>query len=459
MGTNWMEDQYPELGEYARSEGRIAAGNLSGMGGKGSPSDPYTNMNGPSAVPAALPPTPKDTITMNREKMLYESIPISILDKIMPRLQGRTPWATQGRVQGGQLFNGAEILPEAFSRGTTPAVSPPSARGSGAAPNNAVPSGWDLSQRELADQGSFSFGPPNVAGDAMARANLFSGIDAQRASWEKEMTPGPRSYYDAHPDERFLDRITEEQRPYEKQIGELIEKNKSMLQGFGLPMDKKLAGTMQTQATKNIADLQERLAGMATGRAAIPTKFYEAGMQYGPGNAKNISELAQANYYNTKSELERTGLPAEMAERYARAQHLAGQAPSTVTGRQGENTVTMQYNPQNKQWESIMSGVNPKDVSPQQQLLMHTLPGVIRELVEAERNAMDENEAGYYRTQRKELMNYVLGSGPASPGKPGAPSGGGVPNVAAFKAAAKAQGSKMSDMQLEYEFNRRYGRK
>jgi len=154
------------------------------------------------------------------------------------------------------------------------------------------------------DEGiQYQMGAPNPAGNAMARMNLLNRVpEAAGMNFGAGGPPGVGggSYYDAHPEERAMDYMTEANRPLMEAYQKQLEQNMNMMQGFGLPMGPKSAQAARLQAMKNIPAIQANMNNLA----GFPAEMYKTGMEFGPGSPASQERLAHASYYRNMPGME-----------------------------------------------------------------------------------------------------------------------------------------------------------
>ncbi len=185
----------------------------------------------------------------------------------------------------------------------------------------AIPSGSsNIQRRNFADigQGAFSTGgsaiPPSIA----------EGVPIPMTGGGTPQL-GPRTYYEAHPEERAMDLETVRLKPFVDAQRKARETLENMSQGFGLGFNPK---TRMAAAMANLEGTEKALAG-AMGMPGYP-KLYGEGLQFGPGSpaSREIAVRQQeADTHRTKTMLEAAGMPAEIALKTAQAIHLQQPIP------------------------------------------------------------------------------------------------------------------------------------
>jgi hypothetical protein len=110
---------------------------------------------------------------------------------------------------------------------------------------------------------------------------------------------GPKTYYEAHPQERYMQMAEEANRPYREAYLRALEDARSRMQGFNLPMDPRAAKRMRGRAGEEYSRLAAGLPESMVLAAQIPAEYYKYGMEYGPESPKSQEELARAYYYRT----------------------------------------------------------------------------------------------------------------------------------------------------------------
>lgn len=299
----------------------VGVGSL--MAGQGTRESPFTNLIGPrQAIPSHNVPlgSPMSTFSSSPEGqriMRERAIPIPGVSAGF-----RAPTG------GGTLEELRAAIPPEFARGTTaPIEMAPNGEG---IYEQAIPGGGDW-RGDLAKTGTWSVGPERfflggkevaegtpgaVSGDELARQRITTENKPPETGFGGFMKGSALGgYYDAHPEERVRDQMMAELKPISDTYLGLIEKNKSILQGFGLPADQKTASAMQIQATKNIDELQKGLG--------IMPKMFE---EFYKTQAEQPYKKAMADYYRTKGATETALGPAEFFERMARGQGYLAEA-------------------------------------------------------------------------------------------------------------------------------------
>jgi len=85
-----------------------------------------------------------------------------------------------------------------------------------------------------------------------------------------------KTYYEAHPEEKFMDAVTEANRPLMDMYQKLIEENKSRSQGFGMMgMGGKEARIAREQATRNIVELTKGMGELMGKTEETRQKYFK----------------------------------------------------------------------------------------------------------------------------------------------------------------------------------------
>jgi hypothetical protein len=137
--------------------------------------------------------------------------------------------------------------------------------------------------------------PGAVSGDELARQRIYR--EPNRFYGIPE--PG-RGYYDAHPEERAMDIAREETKPLMDVYQKQLDRYSNIMQGFGLPMNRREAAALRAEAMNKIPLIQAEMARLS----AEPGKYYKAGMEYGPTSPAAQERLAHAEYYRRLPGLE-----------------------------------------------------------------------------------------------------------------------------------------------------------
>jgi hypothetical protein len=111
------------------------------------------------------------------------------------------------------------------------------------------------------------------------------------------VSPGyEKTYYEAHPEERFMDLATAENKPLLDMYRKLIEENKMRAGGFGLPMDPKAARIIQAEATKAGPELTQGLEKMMALNQAIPEKYFSSETRAGKMGTPQLVQNEKGEY-------------------------------------------------------------------------------------------------------------------------------------------------------------------
>src|SRR3972149_2333457 len=161
--------------------------------------------------------------------------------------------------------------------------------------------------------------PGAVSGDQLARERIGAESDAQRTAWGEEFAPVPRSYYEAHPEERYLDELSRRNKPIMDNILRAIEQNRQMLQGYGLSSDRNVAEIQRLGAGKRLQGLSEVLVTAGAIPGQTTAKFLE---NIGQGSQRQ----AMADYYNRMAGVHEAAIPSETFARYATGAHALSEA-------------------------------------------------------------------------------------------------------------------------------------
>jgi len=161
--------------------------------------------------------------------------------------------------------------------------------------------------------------PGAMSGDQLARERIGAESDAQRTAWGEEFAPVPRSYYEAHPEERYLDELSRRNKPIMDNILRAIEQNRQMLQGYGLSSDRNVAEIQRLGAGKRLQGLSEVLVTAGAIPGQTTAKFLE---NIGQGSQRQ----AMADYYNRMAGVHEAAIPSETFARYATGAHALSEA-------------------------------------------------------------------------------------------------------------------------------------
>jgi hypothetical protein len=108
-----------------------------------------------------------------------------------------------------------------------------------------------------------------------------------------------RGYYDAHPEERFMEMTEAQNKPYRDAYMQSLEHARQQSQGFNLPMDPRMARSVQAAGGSRYRRLTEGLPDAMARGSAIPAEYYKTGMEYSPNNPASQLSLAHANYFKS----------------------------------------------------------------------------------------------------------------------------------------------------------------
>ena len=112
--------------------------------------------------------------------------------------------------------------------------------------------------------------PGAVSGDKLARERILM-----------EATPPTlkvpeKTYYEAHPEERFMDIGRAENKPLMDTYQKLVEENRMKAGGFGVPMNPKIAGLIRAEATRAVPELTKGLEQTMALNQATPEKYFSS---------------------------------------------------------------------------------------------------------------------------------------------------------------------------------------
>jgi len=293
-----------------------------------------------------------------------------------------------------------------------------------------------------AEGGRYMLGPENPTGDIAARNAIrsdFGTAPADRGYWETGLAVDPetqqrqqiyrpegyRSYYDAHPDERLLDDLEYRMKPFMDQYNKLVEDTRSRAQGYGLPMNPMTAEGMRAGAAS-------RLSAMAD-QKLMPIPDYSNILQQSPGSPANQARLAQIPIAQQKLDLEKMGMPSEIAEREARSKHYNKPQYTTV----GPDTIA--YGPNG---EILKGPTTGRQDTAQERLFTHAFP-YLKALTEALPYSPPEEQ----KLIRAEIDQLKQRMG----------LGGGITEEK-FLADAKRNNSKLSEKELKEAYRERMAR-
>lgn len=163
--------------------------------------------------------------------------------------------------------------------------------------------------------------PGAVSGDQLARDRILQ--EAAVGGFGGGGGSALRSYYDVHPEERYLDELSMQNKPIMDSILKSLEQNRAMAQGFGLSSDPRVAEIQRLRASKAIPELTESLAKAGAIPGQTASEFL-----------KNITEGgykgAMADYYSRMAGTQEAGLPTENFARYAQGMAALKQANAPI---------------------------------------------------------------------------------------------------------------------------------
>jgi len=107
-----------------------------------------------------------------------------------------------------------------------------------------------------------------------------------------------KSYYEAHPEERMMDLLAQENKPAVDAMQKALEDARSKSQGFGLMgLRRKDAAAARLQASKDVADITQNLSQMATaGKATGPQYLREITEKPAKPPAPHLVQNAAGEY-------------------------------------------------------------------------------------------------------------------------------------------------------------------
>jgi hypothetical protein len=129
-----------------------------------------------------------------------------------------------------------------------------------------------------------------VSGDELARQRIL------KEAAPPDLKLPEKTYYEAHPEERFMDLAREENKPLMDTYKKLIEENRARAGGFGLPMNRKAARVIRAEATKVVPELTQGLEKMMALNQAIPEKYFSSETRAGKTGAPQLVQNASGGY-------------------------------------------------------------------------------------------------------------------------------------------------------------------
>lgn len=112
------------------------------------------------------------------------------------------------------------------------------------------------------------------------------------------VTPGfERGYYEAHPEERFIEAAQAASKPALDMSQKLIDETRARAQGFGLPMNPRAAREMRAQAAQELPSLMAGHEKLVAEGAAAPSEALKDITRPGPkGTAPHLIKSASGEY-------------------------------------------------------------------------------------------------------------------------------------------------------------------
>src|SRR3972149_7987879 len=340
--------------------------------GKGTKETPFTNMSGPEASPLT-----REQLDLEKTKILANSISPDIFTRVLDTMRGEraipshqvnlgTPMSEFSNSPEGQRIMRERAIPiPHVSTGFLPptgggtleeirsSIPNELAQGPGGgvidmAQNKegvfekAIPSlesQWGIKREGNiftlpGGEGTMTVGPERfflggkevpagtpgaVSGDQLARDRIEAESNAQRTAWGEEFAPVPRSYYEAHPEERYLDELSRRNTPIMDNILRAIAQNRQMLPGYGLSSDRTVGEIQRLGAGKRLQGLSEVLVTAGAIPGQTTAKFLE---NIGQGSQRQ----AMADYYNRMAGVHEAAIPSETFARYATGAHALSEA-------------------------------------------------------------------------------------------------------------------------------------
>jgi hypothetical protein len=176
-------------------------------------------------------------------------------------------------VEGGISGNLSDINKEVLPSGET-RYSIRSAEGQGGI---TTPKGWVRPTQEEALE--------------TLRPTLERGTKTRREEALASLGPEP-TYYDVHPEERFMEMAKGETKSSIDAIQKSLDDAKNIAQGYGLSQNPKTARAQRDAALKNIPILTEQLARLTGTTAGIPEKIFTSEERVAAAEARGMRKTA-----------------------------------------------------------------------------------------------------------------------------------------------------------------------
>lgn len=480
MATNWYGDAFPELDEYAKKSGRDASIKALGIGGEGTRENPYTAQG--AATPAP-PMNSKDTMTMDLHNKLYNAVPQGVFDKVVNLFGPRS-----ARAEGGP----SETMPELLSSRTPGMSAFPGAagetmpywktpQGQRMLSNRAIPTTGGarftqnlLNRREFEDMMTAGAPPfargsdDNVVDRRMGEGGVYAPkpISEEAGEFRREGMGGPGPTSDEGYNYNLaplspLPNMPEAPRfrQDDEMMGMIRDIYKVLSKPYGEDVKGRMGRSMQTvfkggfipRHQKSMLEDFSRTAALLSGEES---RFREK--TYG-SEAQLYGQRLGAREQERGTRVREAMLPYDIQKTMAETRR-----PLVAQGYEGDEHVTREWTP-DKGWKELGRGRLPREsMTPQEQLMVHTLGPMLSSYVKAAEESMKPEERQYWLDKASAVETAIFGNR-AMPNIAGQVTGAGKLSFDQYKSMvttkAKSVNQPMpSDDEIRKAYQSRYGK-